>query len=135
MLLPTITAAYLAVLALLYAALGIRVVRLRVRNRTWFGDEGNAELRSAIRAHGHFAEYVPIIALMAVILEMWGLPAFRLHLLMGGLLVARVLHPLGMYAKPGTLQVRIGRLGGTTLTFVVMVASAVQLLLRVLHGA
>ncbi len=132
--LPLITAGYLAVLALLYAALALRVVRLRVRNGIWFGDDGNAELRSAIRAHGHFAEYVPIIALMAAMLEMFGLPAFRLHLLMGGLLVARVLHPLGMYAKPGTLQVRIGRLGGATLTFAVMVACAVQLLLRLSHG-
>ena len=133
--LPSITAGYLAVLALLYAALAFRVVRLRVRNGTFFGDEGNAELRSAIRAHGHFSEYVPIIALMAAMLEMSGLPAFRLHLLMGGLLVARVLHPLGMHAKPSTLQLRIGRTGGTTLTFAVMVACAVQILLRLLHGA
>ena len=73
--LPSITAGYLAVLALLYTALAIRVVRLRVRNGTFFGDEGNAGLRSAIRAHGHFAEYVPIIALMAAMLEMSGLPA------------------------------------------------------------
>jgi uncharacterized membrane protein YecN with MAPEG domain len=133
--LPSITAGYLAVLALLYTALAIRVVRLRVRNGTFFGDDGNTELRSAIRAHGHFAEYVPIVALMAAMLEMSGLPAFRLHLLMGGLLLARVLHPLGMHAKPGTLPMRIGRIGGTTLTFVVMVACAVQILLRLLRGA
>ena len=30
---------------------------------------------------------------------------------------------------------RIGRTGGTTLTFAVMVACAVQILLRLLHGA
>jgi hypothetical protein len=73
--LPAITATYLAVLALLYAALGLRVSRLRRRNRAGFGDGDNAELRSAIRAHAHFAEYVPIIVLMVALLEASGLSA------------------------------------------------------------
>ena len=100
--LPSITAIYLAVLALLYAALGLQVARLRRGNRVAFGDGDNMKLRSAIRAHAHFAEYVPIIALMVAMLEMSGLSAIRVHLLMGTLLVARLLHPLGMYAKPLT---------------------------------
>src|ERR1039457_3828590 len=57
---PSITAAYTAVLAVLYAALGLQVVHLRRGNQAGFGDGGNADLRSAIRAHAHFAEYVPI---------------------------------------------------------------------------
>jgi uncharacterized membrane protein YecN with MAPEG domain len=128
--LPSITAAYLAVLALVYAALAIRVVQLRRRNRTGFGDADNAQLRSAIRAHAHFAEYVPIIALMAAILEISGLPAVRVHGLMGALLVARLLHPFGMYAKPGTLQFRVGRIWGMTITMMVMIACAVLILWR-----
>jgi hypothetical protein len=128
--LPSITAAYLAVLALLYAALGLQVVRLRRRNRAGFGDGGSTELRSAIRAHAHFAEYVPIIALMAAMLEMSGLPAMRIHLLMAALLVARLLHPLGMYAGPQTLQFRICRIGGMTITLGVMVICAVLILSR-----
>jgi uncharacterized membrane protein YecN with MAPEG domain len=32
---------------------------LRRKFRAAFGDGGNSELRSAIRAHSHFAEYVP----------------------------------------------------------------------------
>jgi uncharacterized protein len=57
--LPAITATYLALLALLYAALGLRVARLRRRKRAVFGDADNAELRAAIRGHANFAEYVP----------------------------------------------------------------------------
>src|ERR1700680_1537548 len=72
--LPSSTAAYLAVLALLYATLSIEVVRLRRKNLAGFGDADNAQLRSAIRAHAHFAEYVPIIALMVMALEISGLP-------------------------------------------------------------
>jgi uncharacterized membrane protein YecN with MAPEG domain len=128
--LPAITAGYLAVLALLYAVLGMQVVRLRRKSRAGFGDGDNAELRSAIRAHAHFAEYVPIIALMAAMLEMSGLPAIRLHGLMGALLVARLVHPIGMYARPGTLQFRLCRAGGMTITISVMIACAVLILWR-----
>ena len=79
-----------AVLALVYAALA---VSLRRKSRAAFGDAGNAALRSAIRAHGHFAEYVPITALMVMMLEMSGLPASRVHLLMATLVLSRLMHP------------------------------------------
>jgi uncharacterized protein len=131
---PLITATYLAVLALLYGVLSLQVVRLRRRNRVGFGDGENTALRSAIRAHAHFAEYVPIIALMAGMLEMSGLAAMRMHMLMGSLLVARFLHPLGIYAKPGTLQFRIGRVGGMVITTLVMISCALLILRQVLLG-
>jgi hypothetical protein len=41
---------------------------------------------------------------------------------MGALLVSRLLHPLGMYAAPNTQQFRIGRVGGITITFVLLIA-------------
>ena len=131
---PSVTAAYLAVLALLYVGLSIQVIRLRRKNLAGFGDAGNAQLRGAIRAHAHFAEYVPIIALMVAMLEVSGLPAMAVHGLMGALLVSRLLHPLGMYAKPNTLQFRIGRVGGITITLGLLVACAVMILLRGWRG-
>ncbi len=131
---PTITAAYVAVLALLYAMLSLQVVRLRRRNRVAFGDSGNTALRSAIRAHAHFSEYVPIIALMAAFLEASGLAATRIHILMGTFLIARLLHPFGMYAKPGTLQFTIGRVGGMAGTSFVMIACALAILVRAFPG-
>jgi len=133
--LPSITATYLAVLALLYAVLTVQVVRLRQSNRAAFGDSGNMQLRSAIRAHAHFAEYVPITALMIAFLEMSGLPPMRVHLLMGVLVVSRLLHPLGMYAASNTLQFSVGRVGGATLTVVLLMACAIMILLRVSIGA
>ena len=126
--LPSITAAYLAVLALLYAALGLQVVRLRRKNLAGFGDGGNAELRSAIRAHAHFAEYVPIIALMVAMLEMSGLSAVTVHLLMATLLVGRLLHPFGMYATPLSVPFYVGRVGGMIVTISVMILCAVLIL-------
>jgi len=130
---PHITAGYLAVLALVYCALAVHVVLLRVRNRAAFGDANSPELRSAIRSHAHFAEYVPIIALMVAMLEMAGAPPLRVHLLMAGLLLSRLMHPIGMRAKPLSLQFRIFRTGGMWLTQIVLVAAAVTLLTRVLR--
>ena len=131
---PSITGGYLALLALVYAALAVNVVRLRRQNLAAFGDAGNPALRSAIRSHGHFAEYVPVIALMVAMLEISGMAAWRVHLLMAALLVSRLLHPFGMYATPGTLAFRVGRGGGVTLTLIVLIASAVAILSRILRG-
>ena len=133
--LPSITSAYLGILALLYLVLGLQVSRLRRGHRVLFGDGDNIKLRSAIRAHANFAEYVPIIVLMVAMLEMSGMPALRVHLLMGGLLVARLLHPLGMYVGPRTLQFQICRVGGILLTLLVMIAAALQLVSRFWLGA
>jgi uncharacterized membrane protein YecN with MAPEG domain len=133
--LPSITSAYLGILALLYLVLGLQVSRLRRGHRVLFGDGDNIKLRSAIRAHANFAEYVPIIVLMVAMLEMSGMPALRVHLLMGALLVARLLHPLGMYVGPRTLQFRICRVGGILLTLMVMAGAALLLLWRFLPGA
>ena len=133
--LPSITSAYLGILALLYLMLGLQVSRLRRGHRVLFGDGDNIKLRSAIRAHANFAEYVPIIVLMVAMLEISGMPAMRVHLLMGALLVARLLHPLGLYVGPRTLQFQICRVGGISLTLLVMLCAALLLLWRLLPNA
>src|SRR5262249_952244 len=77
-------------------------------------DGDNASLRAAIRAHAHFAEYVPIIVLIVGALELLGTPAVQLHMLLGTLLVARIIHPFGLEVKPGTMQFLVGRVFGMT---------------------
>ena len=127
---PSVTGFYLGLLALIYAALALQVARLRRGNRVLFGDGENVRLRSAIRAHANFIEYVPIIALLVAMLEMSGSSVARVHLLMGALLVARLLHPLGMVSKPGTWQFSAGRVGGIMITIGVLVAAALFALTR-----
>jgi uncharacterized membrane protein YecN with MAPEG domain len=127
---PSITGFYLGLLALIYAALALDVARLRRGNRVLFGDGENVRLRSAIRAHANFVEYVPIIALLVAMLEMSGSSATRVHVLMGALLVARLLHPLGMYSRPGTWQFSAGRVGGIMITITVLIAAALSVLVR-----
>ena len=57
--------------------LALRVAGLRRRNRALFGDADNTTLRTAIRVHANFIEYVPIIALLVALLEMSGTSARR----------------------------------------------------------
>ena len=127
---PSISAFYLAILALLYAVLALRVAGLRRANRVLFGDAENGKLRTAIRVHANFIEYVPIITLLVALQEMSGMPPNRVHLLMGGLLLSRLLHPMGMAARPGTWQFNAGRVGTMLLTLAVLVAAAVSALVR-----
>jgi uncharacterized membrane protein YecN with MAPEG domain len=127
---PTITANYLAVLALIYAALALDVIRLRRSSKAAFSDGGNVNLRSAIRAHANFIEYVPIITLMVAFLEMSGASSQRVHVLMGLLVLSRVLHPIGMYATPGSLRFVICRGGSIFLTIGLLISSALTILSR-----
>src|SRR3979411_759230 len=127
---PSITGFYLAILALIYAVLALQTARLRRDNLVLFGDGDNMKLRSAIRAHANFIEYVPIIALLVAMLEMSGTSAIWVHVLMGALLVARLLHPLGMYSKPRTWRFSAGRVGGIMITISVLIAAALFALAR-----
>jgi uncharacterized membrane protein YecN with MAPEG domain len=133
--LPSITSVYLALLALLYTVLAVQVGRLRQRDRAAFGDNGSQQLRSAIRAHANFIEYVPIFTLMVAMLEMSGLAATWVHMLLVSLLLSRLLHPLGMYAATNTLRFRVGRVGGITITLVLLPVCALTILARVLLAA
>ena len=127
---PSITANYLAVLALIYAALALEVIRLRRSSKAPFSDGGSESLRSAIRAHGNFMEYVPIITLMVALLEMSGASTSRVHALMGALVLSRLLHPIGMYATPGSLRFVICRGGSIFLTIGLLITCALTILSR-----
>ena len=127
---PVITGFYLSILLLLYIVLGLQVSRLRRDNRVVFGDGDNIKLRSAIRAHANFAEYVPIIALMVGLLEMSGMSATRVHILLGALLLARLIQPIGMYVGPRTWQFQVCRVGGILITLAVTLGAAIAGLQR-----
>ena len=88
--------------------------------------ELSEQLRSAIRAHANFAEYVPITVLMIAMLEMAGMPAGQVHWLMGVLLLSRLIHPLGLYVGPRTWQFQVCRVGGIALTLFVMVSAVIS---------
>jgi uncharacterized membrane protein YecN with MAPEG domain len=60
------------------------------------GDVGDATLMRAIRAHGNFAEYAPIVLLLLLFLALLGFDPFWLHLYGGGFTLGRVIGAVGM---------------------------------------
>ena len=96
---PKITLGYLGVRALLYSVLALIVIALRAKNDIPFGDGGNESLHRAIRAHGNFIEWVPLASILIASVEALGEPPLHVHLLMGTLPAARVLHPIALASK------------------------------------
>jgi uncharacterized protein len=114
---PAVTALYAGCLGLFYLGLSFWVVRVRMQQRVFAGDKGDPVMANAMRVHANFAEYVPLALILLLLAEMQGAPALALHLLGAGLLLARVIHALGMGRMP---HVSALRGGGALLTFVVL---------------
>ncbi len=110
--------------------LALVVVALRGKHDIPFGDGGNEALHRAIRAHGNFIEWVPLASLLVAALEALGESRLHVHLLMGALLVARVLHPIAYASELGSLPYFVGRVAGALTSWAVLTAAAVLLLVR-----
>ncbi len=119
------TGLYAALAALLVVALSIRVVWLRNAVRVGIGTGGNERLARAIRAHANAVEYLPIALLLLLILDLDQTQPWLLHGFGIVLIVARVLHAIGLSNHAGH---SFGRAAGIALTLLVIVAMALLLL-------
>ncbi len=117
-----VTAIYAGVLAILVIYLSFRVAMMRRAGGIGIGDGGNSSLSKAIRVQGNAVEYVPLALVLLLLLELNGAQAAMLHALGGTLVLARVLHALGLSSTAG---VSIGRLYGTMLTWIVILSAGV----------
>lgn len=120
-----ITGLYAALGALLILLLAARVIWLRNSRKVGIGSGGDEQLARAIRAHANAIEYLPIALLLLLILELDQTRPALLHLFGIVLIVARVLHALGLSAKSGYSA---GRAIGIVITFLVILAMALLLL-------
>jgi uncharacterized membrane protein YecN with MAPEG domain len=127
---PATTAFYAAILALIYFGLTCWVVSARFKQDVLHGDGGSDTLARRIRSHANFAEYVPFILILAAFLEAGGAGAMTIRVLLVPLIVARLMHPVGMVARKGSTQQYAFRATGAIITWVVLVASAFLVLLR-----
>lgn len=130
MVFPSLTAAYGAVLALLFAGLSGWVMARRLSANVLHGDGGDAVLLHRARSQANFAEYVPFILLLVGLLEAHGASRVLVHGLLLVLLVGRVLHPFGMTAPANSPRQYACRGGGILATFAVLIVAALALLLR-----
>jgi uncharacterized membrane protein YecN with MAPEG domain len=127
---PALTAFYAAVFALLYVGLSSWVVAGRLSADVLHGDGGNETLEKRIRAQGNFGEYVPLALLLVALLEAAGGGTTLVRGLLIVLLMARVLHPFGMFAPKNSPRQFACRGGGILATLAVIVVTAVALLGR-----
>ncbi|MGF6710020.1 putative membrane protein YecN with MAPEG domain [Luteibacter sp. W1I16] len=120
-----ITGLYAALLALLTLCLAARVMWLRRRTRIGLGDGGDRAVACAVRSHGNATEYVPLALLLLLVLELnQTLPAL-LHAFGIALVLARIVHAIGLSRTPGYSA---GRAAGAAITLLVIAAMALMLL-------
>ena len=79
-------------LAFLYLFLTFSVIRQRRQKDISVGDGGDARFLRKVRAHGNFAEYVPLALILMALAELAGAAALTLHAVGGLLLAGRLAH-------------------------------------------
>ncbi|WP_028769786.1 MAPEG family protein [Silanimonas lenta] len=120
-----LTGLYAALCALLVFVLSLRIALLRRRLRVGIGDGGDAGLARAIRAQANAIEYIPLLLVMLLIAENNGASEVFVHVCGAGLVLARVLHAVGLSGSAG---VSFGRFWGILLTWGVLLALGLQLI-------
>ncbi len=133
MVFPAVTAFYAAILALIYLGLSFWVVAGRGKLKVVHGDGGHHTLQRRIRAHANFSEYVPIILILCALLEARGAGGLTITLLLLPLTIVRLMHPVGMVARENSLQQYLFRAPAALITWIVMAAAAILLLVRLEH--
>jgi uncharacterized protein len=127
-----VAALYIGLCALLLLALAINVgLRRGAQNALEPGAAGDPALVRAVRAHGNFAEYAPIVLLIVLVLALLQTPPLLLHLLGASFLIGRILHALGMMqpSHPNALRF-IGNLI-TALALLIGGAASIYAFLRI----
>lgn len=117
-----------AVLALLFLYLSYNVIRLRVRHKVEMGTGGNSELEQAVRAHGNFAEYVPLALILLYACLGLGTHPIVIYVACALLLVGRLLHASGLISSRGITK---GRTIGFSATAIAILGLSIACIVSV----
>jgi uncharacterized membrane protein YecN with MAPEG domain len=120
-----ITGLYAALLSLILLFLWSRVSATRMKTGIALGHGDDPELTYRIRRHANFVEHVPMALILFAVVERGGAQPAVVHALGATLLVARILHPLGIgeVKTPNPLRA----LGAGATFLVILVAAALAL--------
>lgn len=120
-----ITGLYASLLTLLYFVLAVRIIKLRWRDKVPLGVGESNDLHKAVRIHANFNEYVPLVLVLMLLMELTGASVLMLHAMGAIFFLGRVLHAMGITKTSGTSWMRFS---GMVSTFVVMLIGAGYLL-------
>lgn len=112
------TAFYATALVVLKLFLVWRVIALRQHHGIGLGDGGNRDLELAIRTHGNYMEYLPLVLILMFIAEMNGVADAALHGAGVLFIASRLAHALGMTQGRGRWH--LGRAGGVVGTWLAL---------------
>lgn len=104
-LIAPVCAATVVVLALLFIKLTFAVIKKRQHHKVALGSGTYPDLEAAIRAHGNFAEYVPLSMLLLLCAELNRSPWWLLASASIALVVGRYIHALAI--SDGDIQRRV----------------------------
>ncbi|WP_240615650.1 MAPEG family protein [Alteromonas facilis] len=102
-----ITGFYASLLAVCYLYLSALVISARRSAKVSLGDGGDASLQQLSRAHGNFAEYVPITLILALCLEINTDFDLVVHIACVALLFGRLTHAYGLRHHIGASWQRV----------------------------
>lgn len=114
----SITSLYAGLLALLVFIFAFRVSKTRQKEQVNLGDGGKSAMLRAMRIHGNAVEYVPLILLLMLILEVNGSAHWFLHAAGITLVVARLLHAWGLMQSEALTP---GRFIGAGLSWLLLI--------------
>jgi uncharacterized membrane protein YecN with MAPEG domain len=125
-----ITSLFAAFFAIYFVRLALAVIKLRRSNKVALGTGGVSELEGAIRAHGNFAEYVPLGLILLGLLESYHfstalVAALGLFLMMGRILHARALSRANLKLRVRGMVITFGTLNILALANLVLAARAI----------
>jgi len=125
-----ITPFYAALLTLFYVILSANVIRNRWRYKQSLGAGKEEQMERAIRAHGNFSEYVPLVIIMMSFLE-WGKESsMLLHFFGITLIVGRLSHAIGIALQaPNSLRTL-----GMVATFTCLIGTSIKVILLSLQS-
>jgi len=126
---PIIVPTYAAILVLMFVFLSVRVIQMRASAKIGIGTGNDPAMERRIRVHGNFAEYVPLALLLLAFMEMQQQPRTLIHILCIVLIVARIIHAIGVTPVEQNFPMRVA---SVLATFAVLVIAALALLSHVL---
>ncbi len=121
---PTITALTAAAFGLVYIVLTLRVGLMRASTGIPIGVGKDSVLRRRVRAHANFAEYVPLVLILLMLVEGADAPAYLVVGAASVFLTARMMHAIGLSVTDGN---SVGRGVGAMGTLLVLAATSIWL--------
>jgi len=128
-LIAPVCAATAIVLAMLFIKLAFAVIKKRQQHKVALGSGSHPDLEAAIRAHGNFAEYVPLSMLLLLCAELNRSPWWLLASAALALVAGRYIHALAI--SDGDIRRRVL---GMKLTFASLAMGIVANLWPMISG-